>query len=136
MCIWKLRHWRWIRVADMKLEGMENLLSEIENLGNAGSRIENKALREAGDVVKEAIQKETPIRSGKLKESINVSRVKNKDGAKHVEVGPNKDVFYSRFVEFGTIKMKANPFMARGYEVSKENAMETIEKNLKEGLGL
>ena len=123
-------------MADMKLEGMENLLSEIENLGNAGSRIENKALREAGDVVKEAIQKETPIRSGKLKESITVSRVKNKDGAKQVEVGPDKDVFYSKFVEFGTIKMKANPFMARGYEVSKENAMETIEKNLKEGLGL
>ena len=123
-------------MADMKLEGMEDLLNEIEKLGKAGSRIENKALREAGDVVKEAIQKETPIRSGKLKESINVSRVKNKDGAKHVEVGPNKDVFYSRFVEFGTIKMKANPFMARGYEVSKENAMETIEKNLKEGLGL
>ncbi len=136
MSIWKLKHWRWIRVADMKLEGMENLLSEIEKLGKIGSRIENKALREAGDVVKEAIQKETPIRSGKLKESINVSRVKNKDGAKRVEVGPNKDVFYSRFVEFGTVKMKANPFMARGYEVSKENAMETIEKNLKKGLGL
>ena len=123
-------------MADMKLEGMENLLSEIEKLGKIGSRIENKALREAGDVVKEAIQKETPIRSGKLKESINVSRVKNKDGAKRVEVGPNKDVFYSRFVEFGTVKMKANPFMARGYETSKDSAMETIEKNLKEGLGL
>lgn len=120
----------------MKLEGMENLLSEIEKLGKAGSRIENRALREAGDVVKEAIQKEAPIRTGKLKESINVSRVKNKDGAKHVEVGPDKDVFYSRFVEFGTVKMKANPFMARGYETSKENAMETIEKSLKEGLGL
>ena len=123
-------------MADMKLEGIENLLAEIEKLGKTGSRIENKALREAGDVVKETIQKETPIRSGKLKESINVSRVKNKDGAKHVEVGPNKDVFYSRFVEFGTVKMKANPFMARGYETSKENAMETIEKSLKEGLGL
>ena len=94
-------------MADMKLEGMENLLNEIERLGKTGSRIENKALREAGDVVKEAIQKETPIRSGKLKESITVSRVKNKDGAKQVEVGPDKDVFYSRFVEFG-VKMKAN----------------------------
>ena len=123
-------------MADMKLEGMENLLNEIEKLGKTGSRMENKALREAGDVVKEAIQKETPIRSGKLKESITVSRVKNKDGAKRVEVGPNKDVFYSRFVEFGTVKMKANPFMARGYETSKDSAMETIEKNLKEGLGL
>jgi HK97 gp10 family phage protein len=123
-------------VADMKLEGMENLLDEIERLGKTGSRIENKALREAGNVVKEAIQKEAPIRSGKLKESINVSRVKNKDGAKRVEVGPNEDVFYSRFVEFGTVKMKANPFMARGYETSKDSAMETIEKNLKEGLGL
>lgn len=39
-------------------------------------------------------------------------------------------------MEFGTVKMKANPFMARGYETSKENAMEKIEKNLKEGLGL
>mgnify|MGYP000850255463 FL=1 len=123
-------------MADMKLEGMENLLNEIEKLGKTGSRIENKALREAGDVVKEAIQKEAPIRSGKLKESITVSRVKNKDGAKHVEVGPDKGVFYSRFVEFGTVKMKANPFMARGYETSKDSAMETIEKNLKEGLGL
>ncbi len=123
-------------MADMKLEGMENLLDEIERLGKTGSRIENKALREAGNVVKEAIQKEAPIRSGKLKESINVSRVKNKDGAKRVEVGPNEDVFYSRFVEFGTVKMKANPFMARGYETSKDSAMETIEKNLKEGLGL
>jgi HK97 gp10 family phage protein len=120
----------------MKLEGIENLLAEIEKLGKTGSRIENKALREAGDVVKEAIQKEAPIRSGKLKKSITVSRVKNKDGAKRVEVGPDKDVFYSRFVEFGTVKMKANPFMSRGYEVSKENAMEKIEKNLKEGLGL
>ena len=123
-------------MADMKLEGMENLLNEIEKLGKTGSRIENKALREAGDVVKEAIQKEAPIRTGKLKESITVSRVKNKDGAKHVEVGPDKDVFYSRFVEFGTVKMKANPFMVRGYETSKGNAMEKIEKSLKEGLGL
>ncbi len=88
---------------NLELIGIEELINEIERLGKAGSRIENKALREAGDVVKEAIQKEAPIRSGK-------------------------------FVEFGTVKMKANPFMGRGYETSKENAMEKIEKNLKEGL--
>ncbi|MEY8414802.1 HK97-gp10 family putative phage morphogenesis protein [Tissierella praeacuta] len=120
----------------MKVEGMENLLAEIEKLGQKGSRIENKALREAGDVVKDAIEKEVPVRTGKLKQSITVSRVKTKDGVKRVEVGPDKDGYYGKFVEFGTVKMKANPFMARGYETSKEEAMSTIEKNLKEGLGL
>lgn len=123
-------------MADMKLEGMENLLAEIEKLGQKGSRIENKALREAGDVVKDAIEKEVPVRTGKLKQSITASRVKTKDGVKRVEVGPDKDGYYGKFVEFGTVKMKANPFMSRGYETSKEEAMEAIEKNLKEGLGL
>ncbi|SKC57695.1 phage protein, HK97 gp10 family [Maledivibacter halophilus] len=123
-------------MADMKVEGMENLLAEIEKLGQKGSRIENKALREAGDVVKESIKKEVPVRTGKLKQSITASRVKTKDGVKRVEVGPDKDGYYGKFVEFGTVKMKANPFMSRGYETSKEEAMEAIEKNLKEGLGL
>ena len=123
-------------MADMKIDGMENLLAEIEKLGQKGSRIENKALREAGDVVKESIKKEVPVRTGKLKQSITASRVKTKDGVKRVEVGPDKDGYYGKFVEFGTVKMKANPFMSRGYETSKEEAMEAIEKNLKEGLGL
>mgnify|MGYP007112380661 CR=1 FL=1 len=29
----------------MKLEGMENLLNELDKLGQKGSRIENKALK-------------------------------------------------------------------------------------------
>lgn len=123
-------------MANLELEGIENLIAEVEKLGAKGAKIENKALREAGEVVREAIKQEAPRKTGTLKKSIEVSRVKNKDGTKYVEVGANKDVFYSRFVEFGTVKMKAQPFMAPGYEKSKEKAMEEIEKNLKEGLGL
>lgn len=120
----------------MKVDGMDQLLAELETLGKAGSKIENNALKEAGGIVKSSIVNETPVRSGKLKGSITVSRVKTKDGVKQVEVGPSKEAFHSRFVEFGTVKMKANPFMARGYENSKEEAMSIIEKSIKDGLGL
>lgn len=121
----------------MKVEGMENLLAEIERLGREGSKIENRALKEAGDAVKTSIQNEAPIRSGKLKGSITVSRVKSKGGIKQVEVGPEgKDVYYKTFVEFGTVKMKANPFMSRGYESSKGEAERTIEEEIRKGLGL
>jgi hypothetical protein len=32
--------------------------------------------------------------------------------------------------------MKADPFMSRGYESSKNKAMDTIVENLRKGLGL
>lgn len=123
-------------MANLELEGMEDLLAEVERLGQAGSRIENRALKEAGEVVRETIKQEAPVRTGTLKKSIEVSGVKTKDGSKHVEVGPDKDGWYGRFVEFGTVKMKANPFMSRGYETSKEKAMAVIKQELKKGLGL
>lgn len=120
----------------VELEGIENLIDEVEKLGKQGSKIENKALKGAGEVVKDAIVREVPVRTGKLKESITVSRVKNKDGAKHVEVGPGKDGWYGKFIEFGTVKMKAKPFMEPGYENSKDAALDTIQEELKRGLGL
>ena len=123
-------------LADMKLEGMDELLAEIERLGKEGSKIENNALREAGEAVKQSIQNETPTRTGKLKASISVSRVKTKSGIKQVEVGPGKDGYYGKFLEFGTVKIRANPFMSRGYETSKSEAERIIEEEIKRGLGL
>lgn len=123
-------------LADMKLEGMDELLAEVERLGKAGNRIENKALREAGDAVKQSIQNQTPTRSGRLKGSIEVSRVKTKGGIKQVEVGPGPDGYYGKFLEFGTVKMRANPFVSRGYETSKGEAERIIEEEIRKGLGL
>ena len=123
-------------MAKLELLGMENLIAEVEKLGAAGNRIENKALREAGEVVREAIEKEAPKKTGTLRESIKASGVRAKEGMKQVLVGPGDAGWYGKFVEFGTVKKKANPFMARGYEVSKEEAVEKIAAELRRGLGL
>lgn len=123
-------------MADMELTGIENLIAEVEKLGAKGNRIENKALREAGEIVRETITQEAPRRTGILKKSIETSRVRTKDGIKHVSVGPGKAGWYGKFVEFGTVKMKANPFMARGYETSKNRAVEKVADELRKGLGL
>ena len=123
-------------MAKLELEGIENLIAEVEKLGAKGNRIENKALREAGDIVKEAIKGEVSVRTGRLKRSIEASNVRTKDRIKHVAVGPGKDGYYGKFVEFGTVKMKAKPFMAPGYEKSKAAALEKIAEELRKGLGL
>ena len=123
-------------MAKLEVDGMENLLNELDKLGQKGSRIENTALKEAGNIVKESIVKEVPVRTGKLKENITVSNVKSKDGVKKVEVGPGKDEYYAAFLEFGTTNMDANPFISRGYENSKEEAEKVIVEEIKKGLGL
>lgn len=123
-------------MSNFQLNGVEDLLRELDKLGHKKTRLENKALKKAGEEIKEAIKSEAPVRTGTLKKSITVSRVKTKEGVKRVEVGPNKDGWYGAFVNFGTVKMKANPFMDRGYEKSKQDALDILRHELRKGLGL
>jgi len=124
-------------VAEMKVEGFQHLLDEVAKLGKEGAKIENKALREAGNLVRESIKGFTPVikvGGGTLKESITISGIRTKDGIKYVEIKP--EAYYGRFLELGTTKMDAKPYMSPGYESSKAEAYAIIEQELKKGLGL
>lgn len=118
----------------MELKGMDELLRKTEELGRKGSRIENKALREAGNLMAKEMRKEAPKRTGELIESIEVSNVKTSKNIKRIEVGPK--VYWARFVNNGTSKMKSNPFMDRTYESNKKKAQDIIRVELIKGLGL
>ncbi|KHO62675.1 phage protein, HK97 gp10 family [Thermoanaerobacter sp. YS13] len=122
---------------EVKFEGMDELIKAVETLGQKGSRIENEALKEAGEYLAEEMKKEAPVRSGELRDSIKCSNVKTKQGQKYVEVGPDETTNWrAKFIEFGTVKMRANPFMSRAYEKNKEQVREIIAQKLREGLGL
>ncbi len=123
-------------MARVELTGLEDFINAVQRLGSEGKKIENKALKEAGAVMQKAIQNVTPVRTGKLKNSITVSGIRTQDGVKYVAIGPSKDGWYCKFLEFGTVKIRAKPFMAPGYENGKEQAMATIKEELRRGLGL
>ncbi|KVE50420.1 hypothetical protein WI94_26475 [Burkholderia vietnamiensis] len=44
----------------------------------------------------------------------------------------SKDAFYGRFVEYGTSKMAANPFLRPGYDASKDVAAEKFSEVIDE----
>ncbi|APQ71085.1 bacteriophage HK97-gp10, tail-component family protein [Clostridium botulinum] len=124
----------------MELDGMDNLIRKIEDMGKAGTKIENKALKKAGELIVEEAKNNVPFRKGKLKEGLKVSGVRKKNGNKFVlagiQKGDNSKIFYGKFLEFGTSKMKARPFMGPAYESKKEEAKEVIKDELRKGLGL
>ncbi|MBN3404448.1 hypothetical protein CF088_03840 [Clostridium botulinum] len=127
-------------MASMELDGMDNLIRKIEDMGKAGTKIENKALKKAGELIVEEAKNNVPFRKGKLKEGLKVSGVRKKNGNKFVlagiQKGDNSKIFYGKFLEFGTSKMKARPFMGPAYESKKEEAKEVIKDELRKGLGL
>lgn len=53
----------------------------------------------------------------------------------HVGKGDkNMDAYYFRFVEFGTVKMPARPFMRPAFDHKKAAALEAIKTGLAEGI--
>lgn len=127
-------------MADIELTGVDEILNKLQQIGINISRLENKALKNAAEPVLEDAKATNAFndKSGKLRKGLKISNIKNKEGMKYVLVGVDKSdnskIFYGKFLEFGTSKMSARPFLQPAYEKNKDNIQQTIAETLKEGL--
>jgi len=109
-------------MAEFKLEGLQELEQILQEIGKKASRIENKAIKKAAEPILEDAKTTTAFtdRTGKLREGLKISNIKNKNGEKYVEIGitkgDNSEIFYGKFLEWGTSKMAARPFLQPAYE--------------------
>ena len=129
-------------MADIELQGMQELLDSLTALGRRGSRIENKALKAAAKPILDAATSTNAFsdRSGEGRSGLKISRVKTKGDTKTVLVGIEKgdisEIFYMKFLEFGTSKMPARPFLQPAYESKKSEAIRILKEEFQKGLGL
>lgn len=127
-------------MASMELQGVDELLNKLQSIGANVARLENKALRNAAEPVLEDVKATNAFndRSGKLRKGLKITNVKKKEGVKYILVGidksDNSKIYYGKFIEFGTSKMPAKPFLQPAYEKNKDNIKRTIAETLKEGL--
>ena len=144
------------------LSQIHKALSELGR--KVSNKIAVKAMREGGKIVREQARQNAPVlsqstpyrRAGTLKKAIKSSTKVLKNGkigtvvrvkeltTKQIEtfkvrsgkkgaLNP-KDPYYWRFLEFGTSKMPAKPFLRPAFEQTKENAATEIIKTLKDGI--
>jgi len=109
----------------MRVEGWhpEKITAEIEK--KAMDRLEM-----AGELVAARARGLVPVDSGKLKDSIRVTRLKG-DPKQNIRVyagNRNKGgAFYAHMVEYGTVKMKAKPFLRPALNESKSSIKNIVE---------
>ena len=114
-------------VFEFRIEGIGKVKAALDRKHTQIVVATTKGLREAGELLKGEIQARAPVRTGALRESVRVIETQN-----GCAVGPEK--FYARFLEFGTSRMSARPFIRPAFEENKEKLMETIAKAAKGAL--
>jgi HK97 gp10 family phage protein len=96
----------------VRVRGVATVDQRLRVLPKALSRqILEDALGQAAEPLLADIRAGAPVRTGRLRDSIAIKkhRMQRQDQA-HIELGVF-GVFYGRFIEFGTSKMTARPFV-------------------------
>lgn len=117
----------------IKMDGLDELRKKLEAFSNPDP-IVNKALEQAGEHLRGAIEESTPVRTGALKAAIVKGEVKDK----RILVGPSQQgpAFRAHFLEFGTSRMSAQPFIRPAFEQQKSKIERIMAEEIRKGLGL
>lgn len=101
----------------------------LEKLANAAeSTIPQQALQAGADNLAQSAASKAPVLTGALRDSIKVGGVSNTSAT--VEA----DVEYAGFVEFGTSKMSAEPYMTPGIPQASKVLVDTATRLLNEAI--
>lgn len=117
------------------VSGLNELMDRLQNMGEQGKEIEEKALKAGAEIFRDEIEANTPVYPGGNdhgKDFIVVGDVK--DG--QIPIGPDNKHYYLRFPEFGTSKQPAQGFMERAFNDKKSEAQQAIVEVIKEELSL
>ena len=128
----------------VSFEGLNELKKAFDLLPQrVGVKASSKAVREGAKVIQEAARAKVPVDTGNLKRSISIKVLNKKRDALQVAalIGPGtgyfskrgknagkrvNDGFYGFFVEYGTKRSKATPFMRPAYDENVQAAQQAI----------
>lgn len=135
------------------IDGLDQLRTDIANMASAldtegaGAAVTNRILQNAAVPVhaqmKANASSDPKIISGDLHGAINIGRVKKRaKGGKYITIGVhrkdwNNEDYYPAFVEFGhggPGPAPSHPYIRPAYDVTEDEAYETIRDGLRDAI--
>jgi len=120
---------------EFEIEGLEQLVSRLNALGDVGKELEKRAVKEGAEIMRNAIEEAVPRsyrHSNHAKDHIVIGEIE--DGK--IPIGPDKKNWYLMFPEFGTSKQPAQGFMSKAFNDTKAEAQSKIAEVVRGSLNL
>lgn len=134
----------------VRVDGLSELGSRLKTLSaDVANRIGRAATAAGAVVIRNAAQQNVPVDTGNLKKNIIVKRLPKGESrltSEHIvtvrkgkltkkqQATGLKDAYYGTFVEFGTAKMPARPYLRPAYDRNKELAVDAVKDRIEKRL--
>ena len=118
-------------MTSLRFDGGQQLAKGLNALwASVRGKVLREALRDAAEPMRESMGQLAPREPGKpdIADSMVISRItsigdvnggqaeRKNETEEAVAVGPSRGFFYGKFLEFGTVKMSARPFMRPAFD--------------------
>ena len=119
------------------IEGADEVIELLEEMGVAASEILAQAAEAAGRIVLEDAKNRCPVDTGALKASLHIepSKSKKPDIKQEVKVLPGKKEYYGTFVELGTSRQAAQPYLRPAVDENKDKIAAAVHQEIVKALG-
>ncbi|MDQ0268876.1 HK97-gp10 family putative phage morphogenesis protein [Cytobacillus purgationiresistens] len=118
--------------SSFQFDGINEHIEFFDSIGRDIDKVDDQALKAGGEEIAKR-QRSLVNRSKKnqahIENNITVTKAKESDEGKFVNVGPNQKVAWrAKFLEYGTSKMPAYPFIDKGAEQGENDAISAMEQ--------
>lgn len=123
-----------------QIDGLEDFVLTLRSLpSSVADNLIRQAVYEAFKPALKAIRALCPVKTGTLRDSIQIEVRRNSNGGYTALIVCNQGdflglTFYAAFIEYGTLKLPAQPFMRPGFDGSIAEVMRNLEQLLAYGI--
>lgn len=124
---------------ELELTGMDELIEKLTELGNKGTKAMNAALEKGAQPILDNMKATDAFNDRSkmdgLRDNLKVSKVKTRKSGKFIWIGDvDRKAPYSWYLENGTSRMVARPFMRTAYREEKAKALKIIKEEMAKSL--
>jgi HK97 gp10 family phage protein len=116
------------------VDGEKELQEKLKKINKSATNDIEQALIDSALIVEQDAKLSVPVDTGRLRQGISHELKDSGTNAPYAEVGTN--VTYAPYVEYGSSKMAARPFLFPAYNNNKQRILKELAKAFKKGCGL